>query len=832
MGSELGENEKTGLVLAFGSRGLVGTVWNTKGVCSRQRVEFVMKDGETPGPDAWFIALDTLFDQLSSIQSLTSINFVSGTTPSYPLILRAAYADTLTQLHPSQPLSVYASRFIPNSTILTQGADREVGDEFRLGQIDCGEITPDIPDTKANLPSEEVRRDPMCESGGRKVTPGWFTSGLFTQTSGKAMDRDLILSGLEGSGDDQERGSPGDVVGRSGRYWRERWGLDCDVLIFTPEILASHLSSQAGPEDAFIYFSQKDYLIFRLDPHMTSKVSKTKTIIVPSLESGGDDLVVFPYANGDKMRRSMKDRYCNSKWKQFDQLVNVVLPGGSLGFDNKVFTFPIDEGLVRLENSLPVTEYTDLRANARCVLESEFITFKRFLESCQINLSRVIISGKPAESIALPCVLSDILNLPVYHSLSADPTLGTILTTNSTVDLSSLLQDFIPLDKSSSVHNTTNTSLSTSTSSSQSNPSLILATPTSPTNPRKTVRHGKRESPRSQNHSRSGSITLSVLKEEEEEATPRVRMGEIDLETPPSSPETISGGMSSYIPSTLFNQNTSQFSPEPSSKRKKENMLSSQFVNPKTPEIRKRDKREGNQTSTENRSMEREEENKNALAQMNKQEGVEVDEERWKLRHIANPSWGSLIYNGMLLEFCRLQDQIQRRLINFHPSSPNHLTHQMNPNWKFNSIPIPKSDPNSVPHFNTGFQIDPHTNFDPRLHPIPDLGQAPLSVPYHGSGFGSDPNPDHGHSFDHEHSFGHGQSLNPDSSQRINYGPEINYGYEITYDSERREYRPENTSFRSGGYQHVFGSNRGGENGRNRRNRGSGYISFDQIRGR
>ncbi|EIW73369.1 hypothetical protein TREMEDRAFT_59534 [Tremella mesenterica DSM 1558] len=814
MESELGENEKTGLVLAFGSRGLVGTVWNTKGVCSRQRVEFVMKDGETPGLNAWFNALETLFDRLSSIQPLASIDFVSGTTPSYPLHLPATYADTLTQLHPSQPLSVYASRFSLNPTILTQGADREVGDEFRVGQIDCGEITPDIPDQRANHPSEEVRQDPTCESGGKKVTPGWFMCGLFTQTSGKAMDRDLILSGLEGGGDDEDRGSPGDVVGRSGRYWRERWGLDCDVLIFTPEILASHLSSQAGPEDAFIYFSQKDYLIFRLDPHMTSKVSKTKTIIVPSLESGGDDLVVFPYANGDKMRRSMKDRYCNSKWKQFDQLVNVVLPGGSLGFDNKVFTFP-------------------------------------FLESCQINLSRVIISGKPAESIALPCVLSDILNLPVYHSLSADPTLGTILTTNSTVDLSSLLQNFIPLDKSSSVHNTTNTSLSTSTSSSQSNPSLILATPTSPTNPRKTVRHGKRESPRSQNHSRSGSITLSVLKEEEEEATPRVRMGEIDLETPPSSPETISGGMSSYIPSTLFNQNTSQFSPEPSSKRKKENMLSSQFVNPKTPEIRKRDKREGNQTSTENRSMEREEENKNALAQMDKQEGVEVDEERWKLRHIANPSWGSLIYDGMLLEFCRLQDQIQRRLINFHPSSPNHLTQQMNPNWKLRSIPFPTSDPNSIPCPNTGFRLDhPHTNFDPRLHPIPHLGPVPISVHDHRSefelGIGSDLNPDHGHSsgheqgidhghsFGHGHTFGHGSYTHPDSSQRINYGPEINYGYEITYDSERREYRPENTSssFRSGGYQHVFGSNRGGENGRNRRNRGRGYISFDQIRGR
>jgi xylulokinase len=89
--------------------------------------------------------------------------------------------------------------------------------------------------------------------------------------------------------------------------------------------------------------------------------------------------------------------YANASWRVLGQMVSpIVPPGGSLGFDDKLFTFvwrvlsssvlrtssdielhirPTSEvhpfgvvdGHVRFENGISTTEFRDLRANPRCV---------------------------------------------------------------------------------------------------------------------------------------------------------------------------------------------------------------------------------------------------------------------------------------------------------------------------------------------------------------------------------------------------------------------------------------------------------------------------------
>ena len=78
----------------------------------------------------------------------------------------------------------------------------------------------------------------------------------------------------------------------------------------------------------------------------------------------------------------VRDFYANSNWAVFNQLVSVVAPGGSIGLDDKLFSFVypslevhpfgIALGVVRFENGVHHDEYRDLRANPRFVASSLF----------------------------------------------------------------------------------------------------------------------------------------------------------------------------------------------------------------------------------------------------------------------------------------------------------------------------------------------------------------------------------------------------------------------------------------------------------------------------
>ena len=89
----------------------------------------------------------------------------------------------------------------------------------------------------------------------------------------------------------------------------------------------------------------------------------------------------------------VRDTYTKS-WSAFDRLVSVIPPGGSIGLDDKLFSFwilhneqlptlpspssvpTIRKGIYRVETGHRVNEFRDLRANPRCLLESQLMSFR------------------------------------------------------------------------------------------------------------------------------------------------------------------------------------------------------------------------------------------------------------------------------------------------------------------------------------------------------------------------------------------------------------------------------------------------------------------------
>src|ERR1700691_3084547 len=118
--------------------------------------------------------------------------------------------------------------------------------------------------------------------------------------------------------------------------------------------------------------------------------------------------------NADVPRALVRDMYTKS-WSAFDRLVAIVPPGGSIGYlnrsyadeedmadeitislDDKLFSFwllqgdsfPFShvKGIFRFETGIKVNEFRDLRANPRCLLESQII-------SLRVRWSRMIATG-------------------------------------------------------------------------------------------------------------------------------------------------------------------------------------------------------------------------------------------------------------------------------------------------------------------------------------------------------------------------------------------------------------------------------------------------------
>ncbi|ESK90956.1 d-xylulose kinase [Moniliophthora roreri MCA 2997] len=176
-------------------------------------------------------------------------------------------------------------------------------------------------------------------------------------------------------------------IGNVSRYLVERFGFEADTIVtpFTSDYLATYLSLCPSPCDAVLSFGPMDSLmtpavsylptrLYNLYPHPAQEPGERKRYVA-----------VLTSRNADVPRALVRDMYTKS-WSAFDRLVAIVPPGGSIGLDDKLFSYwhlqgdmyPLErvKGIYRFETGVKVQEFRDLRANPRCLVESQILSFR------------------------------------------------------------------------------------------------------------------------------------------------------------------------------------------------------------------------------------------------------------------------------------------------------------------------------------------------------------------------------------------------------------------------------------------------------------------------
>ncbi|EJC99437.1 actin-like ATPase domain-containing protein [Fomitiporia mediterranea MF3/22] len=179
----------------------------------------------------------------------------------------------------------------------------------------------------------------------------------------------------------------GRKVGNISQYFVDRFGFSPETIIlpFTSDYLSTYLSLCPSPIDAVLSFGPMDVMLTPATQYLPNRLYSL--IPHPAQDSGEKRRYVAALMNrnGDVPRALVRDMYTKS-WSAFDRLIAIVPPGGSIGLDDKLFSFwhlqaeafPFShvKGIFRFETGIKTSEFRDLRANPRCLLESQILSFR------------------------------------------------------------------------------------------------------------------------------------------------------------------------------------------------------------------------------------------------------------------------------------------------------------------------------------------------------------------------------------------------------------------------------------------------------------------------
>ncbi|KAF8579137.1 actin-like ATPase domain-containing protein [Ramaria rubella] len=223
----------------------------------------------------------------------------------------------------------------------------------------------------------------------------------------------------------------GRKLGNIASYFVERYGFDPETFItpFTSDHLATYLSLCPTSSDSIISFGSSDvfltaashYLptrLYSLFPHPAQDPSETPRYVT-----------MLYSRNADVPRSLVRDMYTKS-WSAFDRLIAIVPPGGSIGLDDKLFSFWVLQGeafpfshvkgIYRFESGIKVNEFRDLRANPRCLLESQLLSFRaRFAR--MVAQTGLLYPARPTSTPTSTPRSQRASSLPFSLGLSFDP---------------------------------------------------------------------------------------------------------------------------------------------------------------------------------------------------------------------------------------------------------------------------------------------------------------------------------------------------------------------------------------------------------------------------
>lgn len=262
-------------------------------------------------------------------------------------------------------------------------------------------------------------------------------------------------------------------LGPIARYFVRRYGFstDCQIAAFVGHHQATFMSQRITPHDAVISLGDYgcDSVVLPLPcflPNPTRQILPNPVCCQSDSPPKSPHVALFEYKDADLARHFMRDTYCNASWHTFYTLVTLIAEGGTIGLDDKLYTFfwPHGElgrwqGISRFEGGQRIKEFKDLRVNPRSLLESQFLQIR--LQLARINQerkqlsrsketlasaysllgldpydhsvlpSRIIVMGQASKNRVMVELLSSITGAPVYQSISLSPsTYSTIFSGN------------------------------------------------------------------------------------------------------------------------------------------------------------------------------------------------------------------------------------------------------------------------------------------------------------------------------------------------------------------------------------------------------------------
>ncbi|KAI9507061.1 actin-like ATPase domain-containing protein [Russula earlei] len=223
-------------------------------------------------------------------------------------------------------------------------------------------------------------------------------TGMYVYASGgQGHWDDEVIEYIAGSREEawRVRGWLGEVdvsgggrrVATVSRYLVERYGFEPDTIIasFTADYLSTYLSLVPSASDAVLSFGPMDFLLTSAPHYLPSRLYSVFPHPAQDPSEKRKYISMLTSRNADVPRALVRDMYTKS-WSAFDRLVSVVPPGGSIGLDDKLFSFwllqgdshPLShvKGIFRFETGVKVNEFRDLRANPRCLVESQVLSFR------------------------------------------------------------------------------------------------------------------------------------------------------------------------------------------------------------------------------------------------------------------------------------------------------------------------------------------------------------------------------------------------------------------------------------------------------------------------
>ncbi|KAH9475085.1 putative D-xylulose kinase A [Psilocybe cubensis] len=396
--------------------------------------------------EMWLKGLDTLFEKLHRNYDLTKIKAIGGAAQHALVWWKStavpsfASLDPHTTLHAQFPAQLFS---LPNTPIAqdTSSQTHGLAIEALLGGPDHMAARVGIASNASMVAAQLLRiretwPKEVWERTGRIQLASAFLASIITGKWANMGEAEACATGAwvhganhnvhnsphpagqgywdEGvleivGGSQQEgrrvRGWLGDVdvsggsrkVGNVSRYLVERYGFDPETVVapFTSDFLASYLSLLPSTGDAVLSFGPMDTLLTPAQHYIPTRLYNLFPHPAQDANEKRKYIAVLSSRNADVPRALVRDMYTKS-WSAFDRLVAIVPPGGSIGLDDKLFSFwhlqpdayPYArvKGIYRFETGIKVNEFRDLRANPRCLLESQILSFR-------VKWSRMIATG-------------------------------------------------------------------------------------------------------------------------------------------------------------------------------------------------------------------------------------------------------------------------------------------------------------------------------------------------------------------------------------------------------------------------------------------------------